>query len=507
MSGLSGKPVSYWIDSTPETDYPGLMGDIEVDVAVVGGGIVGITAALLLKRAGKKVALIEADQIVQGTTGYTTAKLTSLHRLVYADLVQQLGEDKARLYGESNQAAIAFVADLVAQEQIDCDFSRQSAYTFATTEKDLKQVRSEVEAAQKLGLPADFVTETSLPFPVLGAVRFADQAQFHVRKYLLHLAAQIPGDGSHVFEQTRAVSLEGENPCSVVTDRGTVRAQDVILATHLPFRDEGLYFAKSFPRRSYLVGAPIDPAIAPQGMFIGAGEDYHSIRTTPHEGGTLLIVGGEGHKTGEKEDTETCYRRLEDYMRQQFGVEPTYRWSTQDIVSFDKLPYIGRLTPLHQHVYVATGFSLWGMSKGTLSAMILSDLILGRPNPWASLYDSLRATPFVSKKSIQENIDVAAHWIGDRFKGLTDHSLQDLQPGEGRLVTIDGDRIAASRDEQGNLHTVSPICPHLACLVSWNNAEQSWDCPCHGSRFSCDGKILEGPAVEGLAPKSVEVKA
>ena len=504
MTNLAGKPASFWIDSTPETTYPILANDrISVDVAIVGGGIVGLTAATLLKQAGKTVAVIESRQIATGVSGHTTAKVTSLHQLIYADLIKQIGEEKARLYAESNQAAIELIAKFVAEQQIDCDFSRQSAYTFTQSEHDLNKVTDEVEAALKLGLPAAFVKETSLPFAIAGAVKFDNQAQFHVRKYLLHLAKNIPGNGSHIFEHTRVLNVE-DTPCEIITDRGVINAENAIIATHLPILNQGLFFAKTYPERSYLIGAHIDPKQAPEGMFIGFGKDYHSIRTTPHDGGTLLIVGGSGHKTGTVVDTEECYQKLEDYARTHFKLESIdYRWSTQDLVSFDKLPYIGKLTPLAKHIYVATGFSLWGMTKGTMSAMLLSDAILGKENPAAEIYEATRATPFLTPESVKQGVELVAHWVGDRLKGLQSNSFAEVSDGEGKLLTIDGEKVAAYRDEQGTVHAVSAVCTHLACIVNWNNAEKSWDCPCHGARFSYDGEVLHGPAVKDLERKVV----
>jgi glycine/D-amino acid oxidase-like deaminating enzyme/nitrite reductase/ring-hydroxylating ferredoxin subunit len=498
MSNLSGKAISYWIDSTPETNFPSYSNNVSVDVAIVGAGIVGVTAATLLKRAGKTVAVIESKRISTGVSGHTTAKITSLHQLIYAELIKKLGEDKARIYAESNQAALEFVAKLVKEEQIDCDFSRQSAYSYAESEDNLKDVEQEVEAALKLGLPASFVRQTSLPFPIAGAVKFDNQAQFHSRKYLLHLINRIPGDGSYVFEDTRVTNVEEDAPCRVITDKGTIQAKDVIIATHIPILDQGLFFAKTYPQRSYIIGARIEPSKAPQGMFIGVGKNYQSIRTTPDKDGLLLLIGGGGHKVGTVENTEEKYQRLENFARSRFGIESIdYRWSTQDFVSFDKLPYIGKLTPFNQHVYVATGFSLWGMSKGTMSGMLLADLILGVKNPWTELYDATRATPFVSPKGLAQNIDVGVHWVGDRLKGLG-KSLSDVTAGEGKLVTVDGEKVAAYRDDKGEIHTCSAVCPHLGCVVAWNNAEKSWDCPCHGSRFDYDGQVLHGPSVKDL---------
>ncbi|NUN66550.1 FAD-dependent oxidoreductase [Pseudanabaena biceps] len=501
MTNLSGKHASFWIDSTPTTTYPSLENRVSVDVAIIGGGIVGLTAATLLKKAGKTVAVIESRQVAAGVSGHTTAKVTALHQLIYADLIKQIGEQKARLYAESNQAGVEQVATFVAEEQIDCDFSRQSSYTFAEPDSELDQIKDEVEAAHKLGLPATFVTETSLPFAIAGAIKLDNQAQFHVRKYLLHLAKNITGDGSYLFENTRVQKVDEGDSCYVVTDLGVITAKDVIVATNLPILNLGLFFAKTYPERSYIVGAKIDPANAPVGMYIGSGESSHSLRTTPYEDGLLLLVGGEGHKVGTVTNTEECYQKLESYGRDRFGIDTfAYRWSNQDMVSFDKLPYIGNLTPFNKHIYVATGFSLWGMSKGTMSGMILSDLILGKDNPYTELYDSLRATPFVTVESVKQEANVVTHWIGDRFKGLLSNSFNEVAKGEGKLLTVDNEKVAAYRDELGTVHAVSATCTHLGCIVSWNSAERSWDCACHGARYSCDGKVIQGPAVKDLEP-------
>jgi glycine/D-amino acid oxidase-like deaminating enzyme/nitrite reductase/ring-hydroxylating ferredoxin subunit len=504
MNSLTGKPISYWIDSTPSASFPPLSQDVTVDVAIVGAGIAGLTTAMLLKKAGKTVAVVESNRIIAGASGHTTAKVTSLHQLIYADLIHNLGIEKAQIYADSNQAAIEQVAKLVEEEAINCDFSRHSAYTFTESQHGLKSIEAEVEAALKLGLPASFVQETSLPFPIVGAVKFSNQAQFHPRKYLQHLASKIDGDGSYVFEDTRALNVEEGDPTSrVLTDRGVVKAKEVVITTHLPILDSGLFFAKTYPQRSYIVGTRIDPEVPPEGMFIGSGEEYFSIRTTQQQDGTLLLVGGGGHKVGAVMHTEAQYQKVEDFVQARFGIGTfDYRWSTQDMVSVDKVPYVGKLTPLTTHIYVATGFSLWGMTNGTLSGMLLSDMILERHNSWAHLYDSTRATPFVTPQGMKQAISVGMHWVGDRLKGTS--ALSEIAPGEGKLVTIEGEKIAAHRDDQGVLHTVSAVCSHLGCILAWNSAEKSWDCPCHGSRFGCNGVVLDGPAVKDLATQQIE---
>lgn len=504
MTKLSGKPVSFWLDSTAKTSFP-KMQNVTVDVAIIGAGIAGITAAYLLKKAGKTVALVEAQQIAVGASGHTTAKVTSLHQLIYAELIDKIGEDKARLYGESNQAGVDFVASTVEKEGIDCDFQRNNTYSFAESQDNLDKIQKEYDAAVKLGLPAEFAVETTLPFDIAGAIKFTNQAQFHVRKYLLHLANTIGGDGSYVFENSRVQTVEEGTPCKVFANDTTLQATDVLLTTHLPIMDQGLFFAKTYPQRSYIIGAKISEEKAPEGMYIGVGKNYHSIRTTPAEdGGLLLLIGGGGHKVGSKSETEESYQELESYIHSHFGIDKIdYRWSSQDYESFDKLPYIGKLTPANNHIYVATGFSLWGMSKGTMAGMILSDLVQGKANPWADLYDSLRATPFVTKESIKNNLDVGMHWVGDRLKGLQNWSTDDVQPGEGKIITLEGEKVGIYKDETGKVTAVNATCPHLACIVNWNSAEKSWDCPCHGGRFTCEGKVIQGPAVKDLEQKVV----
>ena len=504
MTTLPGKPASFWIDSTAETSFP-KMENATVDVAIIGAGITGITAAYLLKKAGKTVALVEAQQIAKSASGHTTAKVTSLHQLIYATLIDRHGEDKARLYGESNQAGVEFVASTVEQEGIDCDFQRNDTYSFAEDKKNLDKVQKEYDAAVKLGLPAEFVTETTLPFDIAGAVKFTNQAQFHVRKYLLHLANTIPGDGSYIFEDSRVQTVDEGTPCTVHANGTTLQATDVLLTTHLPIVDTGLFFAKTYPQRSYIIGAKISEEKAPQSMYIGVGKNYHSIRTTPTEdGGLLLLIGGGGHKVGEKSETEESYQELDRYLHSHFGIDKVdYRWSSQDYESFDKLPYIGKLTPANDHLYVATGYSLWGMSKGTMAGMLLADLVRGIDNPWADLYDSLRATPFVTQESIKNNLDVGKHWVLDRLKGIEKWSTDDVKPGEGKIITMDGEKVGVYKDEAGRVTAVNATCPHLACIVNWNSAEKSWDCPCHGGRFTCDGKVIQGPAVKDLEQKVV----
>jgi glycine/D-amino acid oxidase-like deaminating enzyme/nitrite reductase/ring-hydroxylating ferredoxin subunit len=491
---LPGKPISLWLDTTPETDFPSLENSLIVDVAIIGGGLAGLTAATLLKAQGKTVAVLDATRIVHGVTGYTTAKITSLHTLIYDYLIRHLGEEKARAYADANQAAIEQIARLVQEKQIDCDFIRTEAYTYTESRNQIDQIRTEVNAALQLGLPASFTDNTPLPFPVKAAARFDNQAQFHPRKYLLALAQEIPGEGSYIFEDTRVIDLSEDELCQITTERGTISAQDVIIASHFPFNDKTLYASRLHPFRSYVLGVRIEGSV-PRGMFIST-DPAHSLRSHPLEDGELLLVGGEKHTAGQGGDTVARYQRLEQWVRARFAVKSVeYRWSTQDNRTVDRVPYIGRSTPVSKHVYVATGFGGWGMSNSTVAGMLLSDLILGRANPWSQVYDPNRLNLESVPGFVKQTADIVRHFVSDR---MPDEGAGSIEPGEGKVVNTAEGNIALYKSEDGTLTTLSPVCTHMGCVVHWNPAEKSWDCPCHGSRFAADGKVIHGPAIAHL---------
>ena len=322
MGASPHEHISLWMATAPGPHFGVLQGDVEVDVAVLGGGIAGLTTAILLKRAGKRVAVVEADRLVGGVTGYTTAKVTAGHNLIYADLIDTWGVEAARIYGESNQAALERIAWFVADDGIACDWQRKSNYCYAESRSELKAVEDEVVAAQKLGLPADFVSEIGLPFPVAGAIRFRDHTQLHPHKYLLAVVERLSGDGSFIVEETRVLDVEEGAPCCVITDRGVVRACDVVVATHFPILDRGLFFARVFPRREYAISVRADASKDPVGMYISSGEPTRSVRTAPAPNGLRLIIRGEKHRPGEEPYTDERYRRLDECA---LAVRPRHR--------------------------------------------------------------------------------------------------------------------------------------------------------------------------------------
>jgi glycine/D-amino acid oxidase-like deaminating enzyme/nitrite reductase/ring-hydroxylating ferredoxin subunit len=506
---LEGKNTSLWVDTAPQSDYPVLKPGLHVDVAVLGGGIAGLTTALLLKRDGARVAVVEAGRVGGGVTAYTTAKVTSLHGIQYQSVESSFGEDGARAYAEANEAGLAQVAQFVEELGIDCDFRRKPAFTYAEDDADRGKIEDEVEAAARAGLAASFTTETDLPWPVAAAIRVEDQAEFHPRRYLLPLAAAIAGEGSHVFERSRAIAVAGgRERVRISTTRGELTADQVVVATHFPFLDRGGYFARMHPERSYGLGLLLRSGAAPQGMYLSTESPAHTVRSHPTARGAasteeMVIAGGESHKTGQGGDTAERVARLERWARERFDVRSIeYRWSTQDNMPVDGVPFIGRLAPFQKRLWVATGFMKWGLTNGTAAGMILTDLIGGRENPWASLFDSTRFKPLASAKElVKENANVGAHFVGDHLGRPDVRSVEELSPGEGGIVRRGASKVAAYRSEDGTLHAVSAVCTHLGCQVKWNRAERSWDCPCHGSRFDVSGRVIQGPAVKDLEPK------
>ena len=492
-------PEPYWLASTTRTSYPALDRDVKVDVAVAGGGMTGITAAYMLKKAGLKVAVVEAGRIIQGTTGHTTGKITSQHSLIYNRTKNYMGSERAKQYADANESAIRTIHGLVKSEGIDCDFNWEPAYIFTLTDSYIQKIADEASTAESLGIKAAYTESIPLPFKVKGAVRFDDQARFHPRKYLLALAGKIEGNGSYIFENTRVVDMKEGSPCTLITSGGRkVTADYAILATHFPCYDgRGFYFARMYPERSYALALKVKEKFL-GGMYITAEDPGRSLRSQEHDGGELLIVSGEHHKTGHGTRLKEHYNNLMEFAQKHYEVQELLcRWSTQDYTTLDKVPYVGRLTSKHQNVFTATGFRKWGMTNSTVSAMIITDLITKGESPWAEVYDPSRFIPNPSITSfIAMNADVAANLVSGKLKPAAQDI--ELEKGEADVVEIEGQKMGVFKDEKEQLHIVDTTCTHMGCELKWNDAETTWDCPCHGSRFTCEGKIVEGPAVNEL---------
>jgi len=495
-NGLTKVPESYWIASTQKTDYMALNSDIKLDVAIIGGGMAGITSAYLLKKEGLKVAVIEADRILQGTTGHTTAKVTSQHGLIYNKIKSSMGEEKAGLYANANEFAINFIGSLVKEKNIDCDFERESAYIYTGSDDYVQKIMDEADTASSLGIKASYIEKIPLPISVKCGVRFDNQAKFHPRKYLLALAKEIPGDGCNIFEKTKVVDIKEGNPCQVITNEGKkVMASNVIIASHFPCYDGlGLYFARMYPERSYVLGIKIKDKF-PGGMYINAEEPGRSLRSQRLEDGELILVGGESHKTGQGGPTMIHYENLKNFAEQTFSVlDIPYRWSTQDYETMDGVPFAGHLTSDTPNIYVATGFGKWGMTNTTVSAMILRDLIVKGESPWEVVYTPSRSTPTATtaKNYIVENLNVAGQLIKGKLSPI--QGDVEIKNGKAKVIQVEGKRVGAYRDDKGKLFMVDTTCTHMGCELMWNDGEKTWDCPCHGSRFTYEGDIVEGPA-------------
>lgn len=501
MTESESTGASCWVATAPEQGPYAPLAEAEVsaDVAVVGGGIVGLTTALLLQRTGCSVVLLEASRVGRQVTGGSTAKVTSQHSLIYHHLTEKFGAETAAGYAQSNEAALAWISDHVRERNIDCDFEPKSAFVYALSDQEAGAVEREVAAATRAGLPARAASDIGLPFPVRAAVCFDGQAQFNPVKYTNALAAEFVERGGRLHEATRVVDVESGRPCIVVTASGRVRADDVIVATNIPILDRGGYFGRAFPYRHLCIAAPVDNGRVPDGMFISADQPTRSIRSAPFsDTQRLMVFIGEAFPTGHA-DTEDKLRGIVGFAREHFGVtEPQYRWGNQDFYSADRMPFIGPLLP-RSRIRVATGFSAWGITTGTVAAMILSDDVLEKRNEFASIYDSRRlGLKGGGLKLVEKNLHVARSWIGQRLQTPPEKAAASIRPGDAAVIRLHGKPAAAYRDDDGVLHTVDARCTHMGCHVHWNSAERSWDCPCHGSRFDVDGTILHGPAVRPL---------
>ncbi|MCI3928619.1 FAD-dependent oxidoreductase [Streptomyces sp. AN091965] len=501
---------SYWLTTTPETRYPAPDTDLTADVAVVGGGIAGLCTAWELTRSGLDVVLLEADRIAAGVSGYTTAKLSAAHGLCYARLEAEHGADDARRYARSQQEAVERTADLCADLDIDADLEGAPAFTYLCDPERVKELQEEAAAARRAGLDASFVTDTELPFAIAGAVRVEGQLQFHPRKFLLALAEHLTAAGARVFERARVTELHDGHRCRLTTEAGvTVETRDVVIATHYPVFDRTLLFTRLTPRRELVLAAPVPTAAAPTGMYLTPEDGVRSLRSAPYdEERRLVIVTGESFTPG-TDDVRERYARLDAWARAHVPhfarADTGYRWAAQDNDSLDRLPYVGHAHPGTQHVYVATGFGGWGMSNGVMAGELLAAHVTGGPRPdWTELYDPRRlppvreAGPFVAHQAA-----VAKHFVGDRLHTAHVDSVADIRPGSGAVVRLEGHRCAVHRDASGQVSAVSARCTHLGCLVHFNDAEQAWECPCHGSRFATDGSVLHGPATHPLAPREI----
>lgn len=474
---------SIWSETTKITERKALSGDIETEAAVIGGGMAGILTAYFLQQLGMKTVVLEANTIGSGQTQNTTAKITSLHDLKYDKLIQNFDENAARQYANANQKAIAEYVHIIKTNQINCLFEERPAYLYSTEQGEI--LKREVAAARRLGIDAEFTTDTTLPFQVQGAAKLLGQAQFHPLLFLRAIAAKLT-----IYENTRVKTVEDGR---IMTDNGIVTAKNIVFATHFPFLNfPGYYFMRMYQERSYTLA--LEHAAELDGMYLGIDKDGLSFRNC----GDLLLLGGCSHRTGEN-STGGRYQQLRTYAA---GFWPKSRevshWSAQDCMTLDDVPYIGQFSTSTPNWYVATGFGKWGMTGSMISAMFLSDMITGIENQNAKIFSPKRFVLQASAKNLFEGGKQTVKGLTRELFAPPRAEIEQLPNGHGGVVEYDGEKVGVYKNEQGETFIVSIRCPHLGCQLEWNPDELSWDCPCHGSRFDYKGQVLDNPAQENL---------
>lgn len=492
-----------WRQEIHLPSFSTLKENIDADVAIIGAGITGITTAYLLtKHHGLKVAILDSDVILNGATGHTTAKVTAQHGLIYDELINHFGEEHARLYYEAQVEAIEIIKQFINTLNIDCQLTEEDAYIYTNNEKYVEKLKKEKKAYDLLNIKGDLLDKIPLNLPIKLALRMNNQAQFHPLLYLKRLVEEIQQLGGSVFENTTAVDIEFNKRPAVITDQGIrVFCNYVIVASQFPFYDgEGFYPMRMYPERAYVLAIKSSFKY-PGGMYINAESPSRSIRSVQYNGEELLLIIGENHKTGQGKETRYHYQALENFAQDLTqSSEPLFRWSTQDLTTLDKLPYIGPITPTHQNVFVATGYRKWGMTNGTIAAKIITDQIIGKKNRYSKLFTPARfkIDPGL-KRFAAINLDVAKHMLRGKFDHTKDiKAIEKMRPGEALITRVNGKRTGVYMDEHHKVHLVNTTCTHLGCEVEWNSGDHTWDCPCHGSRFSYTGEVITGPAKKPL---------
>lgn len=499
---------SVYKERSGECEYfPTLDKTIETEVVIIGGGITGLVSAYLLNKAGISSVLLEALHIGQNTTGFSSMHLTTDLDTEYSTIFKSFGEEIMKLVGNSRIEGINLVENIVNEIKINCDFERVNGYYYTDHAEDISNIEREFKYEQNAGLPVSLVTEIPLSIKSYTAIKHENQGKFNGQKFLNGIAAYLYNSNCQIYENSRVINItEKEDKVVIDTIRGKVYAQKVVMATHIPILMNVLQSMVA-PYMSYVIAAKLKDNNYPDGLFWDNHEPYNYFRSYTEGSETFLIAGGFDHKSGHIQNTEKNFTDLEDFVRDNFKVEEVhYKWSAEYFESADGLPYIGK-SPFSKYIYVATGFSGDGLVYGPIAAQIITDLIQDKKNEWLKAYDATRFAPIPSiEKFISENLDNAKHFIKDRIQ-IESESPENLLPGEGKIIKVDGERLAVSKDEKNEIHAVSAVCTHLKCIVQWNSSKESWDCPCHGSRFSKDGEVLYGPAVSSLEKKDINQHA
>jgi glycine/D-amino acid oxidase-like deaminating enzyme/nitrite reductase/ring-hydroxylating ferredoxin subunit len=506
MMSDNGRTQSVWMATADMPSEPPLEGDVTTDVCIVGAGIAGLTTAYRLASAGRQVVVIDDGQTAGGETCRTTAHLVNALDDRYYDLERVHGAEGARLAAESHTAAIDEIERIVREESIDCDFARLDGYLFVPPGEDTTQLDDELKAAHHAGLTGISRVDRAplTTFDTGPALRFPRQAQFHILKYLQGVARAAKQLGVRIHNHTHAYEFHGGDNARVITDRGVISARVLVVATNTPVNDRVTIHTKQAAYRTFVVGGRVPRGSVPQLLLWDTPDPYHYVRIQSSGDGSgahdVLIVGGEDHKTGQADDADERFARLEAWTRERFPQVETfeYRWSGQIMEPVDGMAFIGRNPSDYPNVYIATGDSGNGMTHGTIAGMLLTDLIVGRDNPWTPLYDPGRTSLKSAGEFTKENVNVAVQYKDLVTSGDVEN-VNQIAPGRGAIIRRGASKVAVARAQDGTIHERSAVCTHLGCVVQWNSTEQTWDCPCHGSRFGMDGHVVNGPAIGPLA--------
>jgi glycine/D-amino acid oxidase-like deaminating enzyme/nitrite reductase/ring-hydroxylating ferredoxin subunit len=490
-------------------ELPRVTQDMRTNVCIVGAGIAGMSVAYHLARAGRAVIVIDDGSVGGGETGRTTAHLTAALDDRYSEIEKIHGQDGARIAAASHSAAIDSIEAVASQEDIDCDFERVDGFLFLAGEGTRDDLERELDAAHRAGLHnVELVERVPLEFWDSGpALRFPRQAQFHPLKYLAGITRALLRDGGQIFSGTHADRIIDGEPCRITTSDGhIILADSVVVATNSPVNDWVILHTKQSAYRTYVIGARVPRGSITRALYWDTADPYHYVRLQEVDSRVdsagledILIVGGEDHKTGQEDDADARFARLESWMRERFPMARSvdFRWSGQVMEPVDYMAFIGKNPGTDEHTYVVTGDSGNGMTHGTIAGLLLSDLILGKKNEWESLYDPSRKKLRSAGDFLKENLNVAAQYK-DWATGGDVGSFDDIEPGTGAVIRRGAKKVAVYKDEHGTIHQRSAICTHLYCIVDWNSMEKTWDCPCHGSRFDPYGKVINGPAITPL---------
>lgn len=502
-----GATTSLWQHNIPPFSAKGTTIPAQpVDVLVIGGGITGITTALLLQKMGKSCIVAEAQTLCFGTTGGTTSHINSFLDNSYDIIANDFGESGAQTVARATRQSIALFEKHVADYSIDCGFEQRDAYVYAQTDEQADKLQKVMDASLHAGAQVAFADSIPVPEDFKKAIIYARNAQVHPAKYVYALAAELEKEGGIILQACTVTDLSGDEQMQeAVTSIGNIKARNVIYATHIPPGINLLHF-RAHPYRSYAMAVTLADNDYPEALAYDMYDPYHYYRTQEVDGQKYLIAGGEDHKTAHVENTGACFDKLEAHIRTIFNAkEVAFKWSSQYFEPSDGLAYIGRIPGGDDNVFVATGFGGNGITYSHIAAITLSEIIGKGESEYEALFNPRRVKPVAGFASfVKENVSVIKDFFSKRFNQQQLSELADIAPGEARVVKWEGESIALYKEESGKLHAVDPVCPHAKCAVGWNSAEKSWDCPCHGSRFAPDGALLTGPARKGLEPIDLE---